>query len=111
MVHRDIKPANILIGDAKEGKLSDFGLALPNIDKLDTSTIKQYQYFLHLAPEVQRVGDYTTLSDIYSCGVTLYRLVNGDSRLPSLPVSDLRELSRRGKFRAEKITEILFLYN
>jgi serine/threonine protein kinase len=98
LVHRDIKPANILIGDAREGKLSDFGLALPNIDKLDTSTIKQYQYFLHLAPEVQKVGDYTTLSDIYSCGVTLYSLVNGDSRLPSLPVSELRQLSRRGKF-------------
>lgn len=98
IIHRDIKPANILIGNAKEGKLSDFGLALPDISKFDTSSIKQYQYFLHLAPEVKKISDYTKLSDIYSCGVTLYRLVNGDSYLPSLSFEELRKQTRAGKF-------------
>jgi serine/threonine protein kinase len=84
IMHRDIKPANMLIGNNGEGKLSDFGLALPDIHGLDTTQLKQYQYVLHLAPEVRRIEDYTQLSDIYACGVTLYRLVNGDSNLPQI---------------------------
>ncbi len=98
VVHRDIKPANILIGDSEEAKLSDFGLALPAINNLDINQLKAYQYFLHLAPEVRRIRDYTHLSDIYACGVTLYRLVNGDSTLPQIRPSDAQTLARRGDF-------------
>lgn len=98
IIHRDIKPANILIGDAKEGKLSDFGLALPDLSKIDTSTLKKYQYWLHLAPEVNKIEDYTYLSDIYSCGMTLYRLVNGDVFTPTLLASALRAQIKSGKY-------------
>lgn len=98
IVHRDIKPANILIGNGNEGKLSDFGLALPEISKLDLTSVKQYQYVLHLAPEVSKFSDYTFLSDIYACGVTFYRLVNGDSYLPSVPPSVARSMAIAGKF-------------
>lgn len=79
IIHRDIKPANILIGNTLEGKLSDFGLALPDLATLNLSLVKQYQYLLHLAPEVNSFRDYSCLSDIYACGITFYRLVNGDS--------------------------------
>lgn len=98
IIHRDIKPANILIGDSKEGKLSDFGLALPDLSKIDTSTLKKYQYWMHLAPEVNKIEDYTYLSDIYSCGMTLYRLVNGDVYTPTLPSSTLRNQIKAGKY-------------
>lgn len=98
IVHRDIKPANILIGNGNEGKLSDFGLALPEISKLDLTSVKQYQYILHLAPEVSKFSDYTYLSDIYACGVTFYRLVNGDSYLPSVPPSVARTMALAGDF-------------
>jgi len=98
IIHRDIKPANILIGDAKEGKLSDFGLALPDIKKIDVSTLKKYQYWMHLAPEVDKIADYNFLSDIYSCGMTLYRMVNGDTFLPTLLPADLRVKIKAGKF-------------
>ena len=77
IIHRDIKPGNILIGNNYEGKLSDFGLALLNIQSLDLSSINQkYGYAIHLAPEVNSIKDYSHLSDIYACGMTLYRLVN-----------------------------------
>ncbi len=98
IVHRDIKPANIMIGDFNEGKLSDFGLAIPDISTLDISYLKKYQYILHLAPEVSTFEKYTILSDIYACGATFYRLINGDNFLPRIPVNYARELALAGKF-------------
>jgi eukaryotic-like serine/threonine-protein kinase len=98
IVHRDIKPANILIGNSEEAKLSDFGLALPDIQNLNISQLKQYQYVLHLAPEVRRLQDYTPLSDVYASGVTLYRLVNGDSNLPQVTPMEAHLRARRGEF-------------
>ncbi len=53
---------------------------------------------LHLAPEVHKMSDYTILSDIYACGVTLYRLVNGDTYLPPIPPKKAIHLARLGKF-------------
>jgi len=98
IAHRDIKPANIMIGNSGEGKLSDFGLAVPAIASVDASQFKQYQYRLHLAPEVRKMTDYTTVSDIYACGVTLYRLVNGDTYLPSIDLAEATRRARRGEF-------------
>ncbi len=98
IIHRDIKPANILIGNVGEGKLSDFGLAVPDITTLKTARLKPYQYILHLAPEVASFTDYTYISDIYACGVTLYRLVNGDSYLPQVDVQEARQLTLLGNY-------------
>jgi len=98
IIHRDIKPANILIGNSDEGVLSDFGLSFQDLSSANLNQVKQYQYLFHLAPEVKRFKDYTKLSDIYACGMTLYRLVNGDSFLPTLSPQDIRALAILGKF-------------
>jgi serine/threonine protein kinase len=98
IVHRDIKPANIMIGNNSEGMLSDFGLALPDIKGLDLSAIKGYQYLLHLAPEVSKFSEHDVSADIYACGVTLYRLVNGDSYLPVLKPVEAIKRARAGEF-------------
>lgn len=98
ILHRDIKPANILVGAAGEGKLSDFGLALPvGVDPAKLG-LKDYKYIFHLAPEVACGEEYTVSADIYACGVTMYRLVNGDSFFTIPPGSDILELTIAGKF-------------
>lgn len=78
-IHRDIKPANVLIARGGNGRLSDFGLAT----KVDPGgTASPQGYIAHLAPEVVSSRRTSSLSDVYAMGVTLYRMVNGDSLLP-----------------------------
>lgn len=72
IIHHDIKPNNILISGI-EAKLSDFGLA----KFFNQPSVKSYGP--HTSPEVILGKNYDFLSDIYSCGVTLYRMINGDS--------------------------------
>lgn len=98
ILHRDIKPANILIGDDSSGKLSDFGLSIKDINTLDLSSIKRFYYLAHLAPEINNFKDQSILSDIYACGVTMYRLVNGDSYLPSIPDAELEKKIKKGLY-------------
>jgi serine/threonine protein kinase len=98
ILHRDIKPANILVGHAGDGKLSDFGLAVPlGIDPAKLG-IKDYKYVLHLAPEVAAGHPNSVAADIYACGVTMYRLVNGDSFIAVPPGADISDLAAAGKF-------------
>lgn len=98
ILHRDIKPANILIGDDNRGVLSDFGLAVKLGPKGTGLSVRDYAYAAHKAPEIGDSGKYSIASDIYACGVTLYRLVNGDSYLPALPITEMLRGAARGLF-------------
>jgi serine/threonine protein kinase len=98
ILHRDIKPANILIGDNFEGKLSDFGQAVSSSLDLKKLGVKDYAYILHMAPEVFEGRNYSIYSDIYACGMTLYRLVNGDSYLPALQPNEIKDACLSAKF-------------
>lgn len=98
ILHRDIKPANILVGSNNEGKLSDFGLAVPKGANLKVLGARDYAYILHLAPEIHSGGKHSVCSDIYAVGVTLYRLVNGDMYLPTIPASNIRQACIAGKY-------------
>jgi eukaryotic-like serine/threonine-protein kinase len=98
IIHHDIKPANILVGNANQGKLSDFGLAILPGRQLGAVAVKHYNYLIHLAPEAHKNQAYSVRSDIYACGVTLYRMVNGDSLLPPVPAALAPSLACSGKY-------------
>ncbi len=77
IVHRDIKPDNILISDAGEVKLVDFGLSREEHQqtvsiKGEMSGTPQY-----LAPEYIDGRPPNIKTDIYSLGITLFYMVSG----------------------------------
>ena len=97
ILHRDIKPANIFINDKTPGyvfyKLGDFGVArsLQSLTHgLSTKGTPNY-----MAPEVFTGKPYDQRADLYSLGITLYRLMN-DNCLPFTSKKDLSISSREG---------------
>ena len=82
IIHRDIKPENTFISENGDFKLGDFGVAR-TIEKTTGGLSKQGSY-PYMAPEIYNGKPYGSTVDIYSLGLILYRLLNGN-RLPFLP--------------------------
>ena len=106
IIHRDIKPQNIFISDNGDFKLGDFGIAR-TMEKTTGGMSKKGTY-KYMAPEVFKGENYDSTVDIYSLGIVLYSLLNGN-RGPFLPPPPAKvthndeEEARMRRFRGEPI--------
>lgn len=89
ILHRDLKPSNILVTNAGEVKLLDFGIAklLDDATRPGAASDLTHQagnaYTPHFAtPEQIQGAEVTTATDVYALGVLLYLLLSG--RHPTL---------------------------
>jgi|GEM_PF-3913251 len=84
LIHRDIKPQNVFVNPEGRYKLGDFGISR-QLEKT-TSGLSKKGTYSYMAPEVYKGQDYGANVDIYSLGLLMYRLLNGN-RLPFLPLA------------------------
>jgi eukaryotic-like serine/threonine-protein kinase len=80
IIHRDIKPGNILLSEHGETKVSDFGASFQQRPDQTTTQITGVGSPAYMSPEQVRMEPLSHQTDIYSLGVTMYRLITG--RLP-----------------------------
>ncbi|BDV29358.1 Stk1 family PASTA domain-containing Ser/Thr kinase [Microbacterium terricola] len=79
VVHRDIKPGNVMVTEAGQVKVMDFGIARAVSDS--SSTVAETTAILgtaaYFSPEQAKGEPVDARADLYSAGVVLYELLAG----------------------------------
>jgi tetratricopeptide (TPR) repeat protein len=83
VLHRDLKPANVLINDAGEVRITDFGIAVATVGTAPQVLVGTPDY---MAPEQLLPGaPLTERTDVYALGLLLYELVSGQHAFSRSP--------------------------
>ncbi len=117
IVHRDIKPENVMLGRYGETIVIDWGLAIPvgrqgvfkqpNEQTLTPSSGSHKSDNegrgagtpAYMSPEQADGRDLGPASDIYSLGVTLYKILTGRLPFVATTAAELKRRIMRGEFR------------
>jgi serine/threonine-protein kinase len=76
VIHRDLKPHNVIVDDADQAKVTDFGIARAGAsDMTETGSIMGTAQYL--SPEQAQGHAVSPASDLYAVGVVLYELLTG----------------------------------
>jgi len=107
VIHRDIKPENIMLDEARNAYLTDFGIAKDLIEgSSKTAPGIVMGSLLYIAPEQVQGKPASPLSDIYSLGIVIYELLTGEhpfsgsakasqiAKILSEPIPKMRDLQR-----------------
>jgi serine/threonine protein kinase len=95
VIHRDIKPSNVMLSNAGEVKIADFGLARQSSDISRLSALTLPGSVLgtpaYMSPEQAAGKDVDQRTDIYSLGVMAYELFTGEKPFRGASYSEIRD--------------------
>src|SRR5207245_8327738 len=74
LVHLDVKPANVIVDQAGNAKLTDFGIARAARDSEERELVGTARY---IAPERVEGRPVTSRADVYGLALVAYELMTG----------------------------------
>ncbi|MDP9319804.1 MAG: serine/threonine protein kinase [Chloroflexota bacterium] len=94
LVHLDVKPANVIVDEAGNAKLTDFGIARAARDSEERELVGTARY---IAPERVEGRPVTPRTDVYGLALVAYELLTGQAAFPGAENEDLlRDRLERG---------------
>lgn len=91
IIHNDIKPSNIFIDSSGNYKLGDFGIA----SNVGSNEITKYGSLDYISPDIYN-SDYSSYStDLYSLGLVMYKLIDGNLPFVSINTDEKKALDIR----------------
>jgi serine/threonine protein kinase/WD40 repeat protein len=107
ILHRDLKPSNVLLDDAGEPHVADFGLAkMLTRESAFTFTQSILGSPNYMAPEqaTGRTDELTTATDVYGLGAIFYELLTGQPPFRAeSPIATLRKVTEDPALPPRKI--------
>jgi serine/threonine protein kinase len=108
IVHRDINPKNVLVAETLKIKLIDFGTA----KHFYTQQLKEGDPVWPVtkgftAPEQEKYGFSSPLSDIYSIGATLYYIASGRNPREVLDGDVPKPLNKINPIISQRLSEVI----